>query len=136
LTSDTLPLSDTLNLKVGAEIINGASNTSNNVMNLRALHIQRQGNITQEAQWNFYNSVGQRTLKYSAGTLHKIVIGTSPAGTISAFDSTVTTNNANLICVLTVQNNAAPDLLSFDLPFFNGLTVAQSAATNITVIYE
>lgn len=72
------------------------------------------------------------TVKSGAGVLHKIVINTTAAGTITVYDNTTATGTT----IATIAASAAGPVYIYDLAFTLGLTVVTGAASDITVIYR
>lgn len=71
------------------------------------------------------------TVKSGAGILHKIVINTLAAGTITVYD-----NTAGSGTIIAVINSGAERAIQYDLAFATGLTVVTSATPDITIVYR
>lgn len=73
-------------------------------------------------------------VKSGAGILHKIIINTPVAGTISLIDNTAgSTVNIGLI---TMTADLKPYELVYDLAFATGLRIITSVASDVTVVYR
>ena len=134
-------LSNTLSLPVGLQSTNsGVQANANNLLS-RSSTIHRMGPLQTQ---NIYKNIttGTTTVcKYSQGRLNKIILNNTDttAGNITIYDNTSAAGT--LIGTLRIpavgnQHSAFPTTVHYDCPFFNGLTIVTSAATDITVIYE
>lgn len=127
---------DTLNLPARIDNINSGS-TTNSTISIRTATISRLGRLETAPVYN--NIIGvnaSQILKYSAGMLHQIIIGTPVNNaTISIYDNT--TGTTNPISILTLPNSAVPTVIDFHVGFSNGLNIVPSSTSlNITVVYE
>ena len=73
-------------------------------------------------------------VKSGAGILHKIIINTPVAGTISLIDNTA--GSTVNIGVVTMTADVKPFALEYDLGFSTGLRIITSVAADITVVYR
>jgi hypothetical protein len=82
-----------------------------------------------------YISTGATTqVKSGSGILHKIVINTPLAGTISIIDNTAgSTVNLGLI---TMTADVKPYVMEYNCRFSTGLRIITSVAADITVVYQ
>ena len=71
------------------------------------------------------------TVKSGAGTLHKIIINLSAAGTITIYDNTAGSGAK----IATIKASASEGHYDFNCKFTTGLTIVTGAATEITAIY-
>lgn len=128
--------SDTINLPVRVDNVNSGS-TTNSTISVRVATITRLGKL--ETAPTFKNITGVNTsqiLKYGAGMLHNIIVGTPVNNaTISIYDNVSGTGNP--ITVLTLPALATPFPIDFHVGFGTGLNIVPSSASlNLTVIYE
>lgn len=67
-----------------------------------------------------------------SGTLKRIVVNTTAAGTITVYDdeSAVSTS-----LIATLKSSIAENSYEYDVPFTRGLTIVTAAASDITVVY-
>lgn len=80
------------------------------------------------------NTATTTQVKNGAGILHKIIINTPVAGTISIIDNTAgTTVNVGLV---TMTADLKPYALEYNLAFATGLRIITSVACDITVVYR
>ncbi len=79
-------------------------------------------------------TTGTTTVKKGVGTLKRIVVNTSAAGTITVEDAI--TDTTPVIAVITCVASVGPVVVDFDLDFSTGLTVKLSATMDITVVYN
>ena len=140
ISAATAPAVNTLHLKAGVTIANGA-NVNNNTLEVRTATIARLGELSTQSAFSNISTLGTFTLKYGPGNLHKIVVNNSPtsAGTVTVYDNTVGsgTKIATITLVRQAPLNQAYTIDFNDLPFSNGLTlVTATQAGDITVIYE
>ena len=122
-----------LNLYAYAENINSGNTTSVN-LEFRTKSIRRFG---EEASTPTYRNITTATTticKYSAGTLHNILIGNPSNNAITIYDNSA----ASGTIITTISPGSSSTPLSFDLhvPFQNGLTIVTAGTVNLTVIYE
>lgn len=73
-------------------------------------------------------------VKSGAGILHKIVINTPVAGTISLIDNT--SGSTVNMGVITMTADLKPYALEYNLGFATGLRIITSVAADITVVYR
>lgn len=71
------------------------------------------------------------TVKTGAGVLHKIVINTTTAFTITVYDNTTATGTT----IATIAASAT-GVFIYDLAFTTGLTIVTGGASDITVTYR
>jgi hypothetical protein len=78
--------------------------------------------------------------KAASGTLTKLVVNTSAAGTITIFDlgaaACTATPSTNILAVLTIPATESPDAIAYDAYFSNGLCVKASVAMDFTVMTQ
>lgn len=73
-------------------------------------------------------------VKSGAGILHKIIINTPVAGTISVIDNTA--GSTVNIALITMTADVKPYELTYDLAFATGLRIITSVAADVTVVYR
>ena len=127
---------DTLTLPLRIDNVN-TGNVTNSTLAVRSATITRLGKL--ETAPIYKNITGVSTsqiLKYGAGIIHSIIVGTSTSGaTISIYDNT--TGTSNPVSVITLATVTAPVTLDFHVGFSTGLNVVPSQSSlNLTVIYE
>jgi len=135
-TFSTSTWTATTTLPVRADNIN-SNNTTNTVMYVRVMTIYRLGQLETNTQYKNITGVSaSQILKYGAGMLHRVVVGTPVNNaTIAIYDNV--TGTGSPIALLTLPNSAVPITLDFKCPFATGLNIVPSSATlNVTVIYE
>lgn len=71
------------------------------------------------------------TVKSGAGILHRIVVNTLAAGSITVYDNT--TGSGTIIAVI---NSGVERDVEYDLAFATGLTIVTSAAADLTVVFR
>lgn len=126
----TMP-TQTLNLPV--TLYNNGGN--NLTLSASQAYITRTGPLTSEAISKNITTATTTVCKYSAGRLHKIIIGNAVNGSITIYDNTSAAGT--IISTLTlVSATPQPNVIEFDCPYNTGLTIVTSSAVNITVIYE
>jgi hypothetical protein len=140
LTATTAPLTNTLNLQVGAEVTNGA-NTNNNTLEVWVSTILRSGVLLNQPQSVRINTTTTTVCKYGPGNLHEIIVGTMSdlGGTITIYDNTAGNGTILWNGILRTPENSNPATsLDFKgLPFNIGLTIVTATnATDFTVVYE
>lgn len=135
------PLAGTLTLPLRAESINSGGNTTDNIIYVRAASLNRLGILATEGIYrNIVGATGAggTVLKYGAGKLQRLVIGSVPANgqSIVLYDNTSAA--APIIGTITIANASdIPISIEYNCPFFTGLTIVTvGAALNITVVYE
>lgn len=135
-TASTSTYSDTLTLPVRIDNINSGS-TTNSTISVRVATISRLGKLeTAPTTKNITGVNSSQILKYGAGMLHSIVIGTPVNnGTISIYDNV--TGTGNPIGVITLPALATPFEIDLHCGFNTGLNIVPSSTSlDLTVIYE
>lgn len=84
--------------------------------------------------FNYISATKATQVKSGAGILHKIIINTPVAGTISLIDST-SGSTAN-IGIITMTADVKPYELTYDLAFVTGLRIITSVDADVTVVYR
>jgi len=132
----TATYSDTLTLPVRIDNINSGSTTNSTIL-VRVASITRLGKLETNPTYKNMTGISSSTiLKYGAGMLHNIIVGTPVNNaTIAVYDNT--TGTANPISVFTLPNLASPMNIDFHCPFSNGLNIVPSSTgLNLTIVYE
>lgn len=132
----TATWADTINLPVRIDNINSGS-TTNSTISVRVASITRLGKL--ETAPTYRNITGVNTsqiLKYGAGMIHNIIIGTPVNNaTISIYDNISGTGTP--ITVLTLPALATPFQIDLHVGFSTGLNIVPSSTSlNLTVVYE
>jgi hypothetical protein len=128
---------DTMTLPVRIDNNNTGTASNTAVINVRVATIVRLGKG--ETAPTYKNITGVNTsqiLKYGAGSLHSVIIGSSvTVATVTLYDNT--TGTTDPISIITLPELVTPFSIPFHCPFFNGLNIVPSSTgLNITVIYE
>lgn len=78
------------------------------------------------------NTATTRTITTGGGTLIRVVVNTTAAGTITIYDddTAVATNK-----IATIKSNVLEGVFEYGVPFTRGLTIVTAAASDITVVY-
>jgi len=79
-----------------------------------------------------YTTAGTYVVKSKAGTLYRIIIGTTAAGAISIYDAT----SASGTPVAVLKASIPEGSYAFGFVFRTGLTIVAGANSDITVVYE
>lgn len=126
------------NLPIFTDNVNSGGSTTNVSMSATAAAIYRLGPLETQAKYFHDTGAGTHVLKYSAGTLQRVVINTSiSAGstTITMYDNT--SASGSVIASVVFQSNAQPVCLEYHIPFNTGLTIVTTASGwDFTVVYE
>jgi hypothetical protein len=133
-TSDTW--ANTFDLPVRIDNINAGSTTNSTIL-VRVATITRLGKLeTAPIYKNITGVNSSQILKYGAGMIHTLIVGTPVNNaTIAVYDNV--TGTGNLISLLTLPNSATPTTLDFHVGFGTGLNIVPSSTSlNITVVYE
>jgi hypothetical protein len=136
VTATSTTWTATTTLPVRVDNIN-SGNTTDTTITARVMTIYRLGELeTNTTYKNVTGGTSSVILKYGAGVLHRLIVGTPVNNaTISLYDNV--TGTGNLIITLTLPNSAVPMTLEFKLPFATGLNIVPSSASlNVTVVYE
>lgn len=132
------PWTNQLNLYAYSGVINTGGSTTDALMYLMTSTIDRFGPL--ETQSKYFHGTGAATnvLKYSAGTLHRVIVNTTVgtgSSTVTIYDNTA--GSGTTIAVLTFPNNSPPVCLEYHVPFKTGLTIVTTGATwDFTVVYQ
>lgn len=135
-SATTATWSDTKNLPVRIDNINAGS-TTNSTISVWVATITRLGKEQTGSTCKHITGVNSsQILKYNAGTLKTIVVGTPVNNaTITVYDNT--SGTSNVMTVITLPNSAVPIALDYGCPFFTGLNVVPSSTSlDLTIIYE
>ena len=103
----------------------------------KACAVSRLGTFETAPTYKHLSGVNSsQILKYGAGFIHTLVIGTPVNNaTITIYDNT--SGTGNVMGVLTLPNSAIPTTIDYHIPFFNGLNIVPSSTSlDVTVIYE
>lgn len=143
LSAPTTPAVSTLTLPVGLECNNGTGNTANNTLVVRVASISRLGQLTTQPTSYYRNTTTTGiVLKWGAGNLHRIIVGTAATSgaVVTLYDGTSTGGVVLATFTFTwpAGGNFNPNSFDFQgLPFSTGLfLVVATQAVAITVIYE
>jgi hypothetical protein len=129
--SSTFP-TQTLNLPISLQNNNSGGSTSNVSMTVGVSFITRTGKLETDSKFLNIVAAGTYILKYGAGRLHKVIIGTTGGTSVQMFDNTAASGTS--MGTLTTAN--APITIDFACPFFTGLTVLATGTVSVTVVYE
>lgn len=135
-TASTATWADTLNLPVRIDNINSGS-TTNSTISVRAATITRLGKLqTAPITKNITGVNSSQILKYNAGMLHSIIIGTPVNNaTIAIYDNVTGTGNPMMLLTLPAQST--PFVITASMPFQTGLNIVPSSTSlNLTIVYE
>lgn len=130
VTSTTTPWSTNKDLPIRNESFN-YSGTTNYNFHCWVQTISRLGKAETDPTYRYLSTNATTTLKYGAGRLHSIVV-TDNVGTINVYDST--TGGGTQIAAIDAAKVIGT--ISFECPFFNGLTIVIGTNAKCTVIYE
>jgi hypothetical protein len=139
VTASAATWTSTINLPARVDNIN-SGNTTNTIMSVRVHTIYRLGQLlTNTITKNITGVNSSQILKYSAGTLHAVIVNTPVNNaTINIYDNT--TGTGNKIGTLTLPNSATPFVINYGTngaAFNNGLNIVPSSTTlDLTIIYE
>jgi hypothetical protein len=141
MSASTATWSDTLTLQGTLQCLNSGSSATLVTLEVRVASIYRHGHLETEAAWkNIHGTVASTVCKLSAGRLHHVVVnspGSGNADTVTLYDSPVVGSNIIGIISPISANGKTMTTLTYDLPFFNGLSVATSGSDwDVTVVYE
>jgi hypothetical protein len=126
---------NTSNFNIRADTINSGSASSQNNLECRVSTLYRLGNEITVPIYKHISGATTSVLKYAAGTLHKITIN-APGTLCTIYDGTSVTGNVIGI-VDTNKTTGNTGTLSYDCPFFNGLTIVTTGAgSDLTIVYE
>lgn len=107
------------------------------IVYFRMMNIARLGGLeTATIYKNITGTTTPQILKYGAGRLHSLIIGTPVNNkTVAIYDNT--TGTINPMMLLTLPNSSTPIMLEINTGFYNGLNVVPNDnGLNITVVYE
>ena len=114
--------------------VTSTGSTNNATMNVRVASIYRFGQEQSAPAFYHISGAATATLKWSAGTLHKVSV--NAAGTLcTLYDGT--NGTGNVIGILDINKTTGQlGTLQYDCPFFTALSVVTTGSGDITVIYE
>ena len=137
LSSTTAALVNTMHLKAGFEVANLGGNTNVNTMEVRSSTIQRLGPVhTTNSVWHTATTDTNTTLKYGPGRLESISINSGNAKSDSLTFYDAVGSGTVLGVIANNQTIATPTQLTYDAPFFTGLTYTTTGKSDWTICYE
>ena len=139
VTASQNPWSGTLTLHGFLDITNVAATSSIDLV-AWSTSIYRLGKLETAPIWKHMTNVSTNVLKLSGGRLNTILINSWTSGAfVSIYDSTGTAINTIALVTLTnggANPNLVPQLLTYLLDFYNGLTIITGGTIDATVTYE
>lgn len=128
--SSTNPMG-TLTLPAVLRNANSGGSTSNLSLTALVCFVSRIGVL--ETDSKYFNVVGAQTtlLKYGAGRLHSVIINKTAGTSVILYDNIAAAGG--IIGSLTTTNQVA---LTYNCPFFFGLTIVATGAVDVTIVYE
>jgi hypothetical protein len=137
-TGATATLSDTLTLSVSQSITNAGGNTANNTLVVRVASISRLGQLqTQPISGYQSGNTAGRVFKYGAGNVHRVILsGVANNTVITLYDNTAATGTVWWASGTMGAQNQPMSLDFAGAPFFTGLTMVSTGASNVAIIYE
>jgi ribosomal protein L14 len=136
-TNSTAIFSGTLDLPIGATIVNGASATSRTVEVWSAFIVRYGKEVSRPQKTYIAANVTAQVLKTGAGTLQRIIVGTPVNNaTITIYDAVTATNTISLLTCGSSSSGGMPISLAYDIDFITGLCITTSGATTVTVVYD
>lgn len=136
-TAATQTWTSTMNLPVRAENGNYNGGTTDTSLFIRVMTISRLGPLlTATTAKNIVGVSSSQILKYGAGVIHRVIIGTPVNNkTVTLYDNTSGTSNP--ILVITLPNSAIPFSMEMEIPFSTGLNVVPNdTGLNLSIVYE
>lgn len=135
LTPTTTTLTAKLTLPIYEANINSGGSTTNVQMEVWNVSILRIGKEDHSTITKNISGAATTVLKYGAGHIDSLVIGSTVAGTITIYDNTAA--SGTILATITTINNVSIGAILQNCKFYTGLTVVTSVAGhNVTVIYE
>jgi hypothetical protein len=116
---------------------NSGGGTANVSLSAAICTILRLGELETDTIYKNITGVNaSQILKYGAGRLHSIIIGTPVNNaTIAVYDNVSGTTNP--MVTMTLPNSATPITIEINTGFYNGLNIVPSSTSlNICVVYE
>ena len=84
-------------------------------------------------RFTYVDAVGTTTIKEGAGSLHRIIIGTTSAGKIEVYDGV----DGGVYTMLSeLKASIAEGSLEFNCNFANGLYLTNPSGSKITVVWR
>lgn len=136
LTPTTATLTGKLTLPIHVSNVNSGGSTTNVQMECWNTSIIRIGKEEHSTIAKNINGITTGTvLKYGAGHIDNLIIGSTVAGTVTVYDNTAA--SGTVLATITTINNIPMGSILQQCNFYTGLTIVTSAAGhNVTVIYE
>jgi len=137
LSATTATLVATAHLKIGLECINATGNTNVNTLEVRSSTINRLGKLdTEKTSWHTVSADTRTILKYGPGQLHNITLasGAAKGDTLTMYDAIG--SGTVLTSIGPSAATPQPTQLTYDLPFFTGLTYTSTGNSDWTISYE
>lgn len=123
-----------LHLPVWMDNVNSAGSTTNVTMSSKSATIYRLGRRDTQDVCAHLTTAGTYNLKYSPGTLHRIVLN-NPTGTlITVYDNI--TNSGTVLAVINTPAQANPVTLEYEIEFNIGLTIVTTGTWDLSVVYQ
>lgn len=134
VTATTTPLTSTKSFYAMHYSTNYAA-ASACTLNPWMASIYRLGRESGVPTWKHLTAGTAVVLKNNPGMLHRVVINS--VGNNGGFTIYDATSAANVIGVVSVGSNGSlPQVMDYDLEFWNGLTITLTGTIDVTVIYE
>lgn len=134
ISASPMPWSNTQTLYLYMDNTNIGGQTANVLMHVRSASIQRLGQMLSAPKYIHIAANSTVVCKYSAGTLHAVIVNNPTNNAITLYDNTVA--SGAVIAVILPLNNSSPFELHYDLDFSTGLTIVTGANTDLTLIFE
>jgi hypothetical protein len=127
---------NTVSLPIRFENNNDNGANTNQTISSRVASIHILGDIHTNTQYGRITGASTQTLKFGAGTLHRVAINTPPGSTdtITVYDNVGGTTLP--IAVIKLPNGATCAVMEYGIPFGTGLTVVATGTCDATIIYE
>ena len=136
ITGVTAPYTNNYDLPVATSNVNSNGLATNLTISTRSNVIQRLGKVETQPKYVNITTADTVIAKYGPGTLHNVVVNTGTSdgtGTITLYDS-LTASGTTIATITVVEGLAAT--LTYDITFYNGLTILTSEALDVTITYE
>ncbi len=133
-TPTTSMISNTFTLPCTATSVNSGTGTTSGVIEVWALTILRLGKEQTESKYTHISTATTTVLKIGSGTLHSIIANNPTNNNITIYDNTA--GSGTIIGIINPGSSAVPFQLSYNTPFFTGLTIVTAGSPDLTVTYE
>ena len=136
ISASTATWTNEISIKARLSTTNSANEQGNHTIIARNCAIHRLGAERTEAIYkNINGGVANQVLKVGPGRLHRVLINT-PGTLCILYDNAIPDTSNRIASIDCNKTTGLGNYFNFEIPFFNGLSVVTTGASDVTVCYE